>query len=539
MRKAKQFGVQLMPGFGQISPRALRHQLNSGMCVVVDVYFARCEVIVHLVCLHVCTGHSTYVSSYCIINLKIVTCISACGIVFCLFVHHTYQQIIKVSIFVCLYIADMAEDSDEDLESSQEEATDHSDHAYATPTTGQRSPPTFSPPPPPTSNPPSRYPRSPPSTPPPPPTTAPPPSTGLRSPPETSPPPPPTTAPPSSTGHLSPPETSPPPPPTTPPPPSTNSHSPFSTPSHQPTPPVTPRNHPVPQPRTPRKKRSTPDPDSPVPRPRSKVMSGSRISAELEGIDIKSPLTNEITDANRAGYEKHTSHLVGGVRLLPKDMNGHTSPKLRPVPKPRRPKPKRLDPVSSPASDESGGQQQEEKYVPRSAPVFHVGGSNDRINNGDFNTGANGALSSGEVSTAPRKAFRSGSAPDTRDIRTSNVSGIRSLWETGQISGNSSPTPSRGANNGLSKSASGALPGRSGHVTNHVSSAFMQGQGATTSSGSDQASMLQNLVNLRIRVNSIDKGDEAGMDRRKWSVGSNSSGSPSPSHAAPMVSDMV
>lgn len=193
--------------------------------------------------------------------------------------------------------------------------------------------------------------------------------------------------------------------------------------------------------------------------------------------------------------------------MLPKDMNSPASPKPRPVPKPRKVKPRKLDPSVNAIP------WYEAMDVPKSASYVQ-----------DY-----GGVGSGDEPI--KRTVRSGSAPEAGVAGMSHVTDIRSLWENGQTENVSreSPRHLNGASNGVSKNGAG-------HVTNY----YVPGNKIDTGGAIDKSSMLQNIVNLRIRANSINETDESsevGLNGRTFSVGSNcSSGSPSPSHAAPMVS---
>lgn len=252
----------------------------------------------------------------------------------------------------------------------------------------------------------------------------------------------------------------------------------------------------------------------------------------MKGEGNGTEISNGFGDEN----SKRGNHLVGGVQLLPQGASATpTSPKLRPVPKPRKPKPRKLEP--SARNGTMSWDLDDRRDVPKSAPYYMH-------------------QSNGSSKESSEKVSRSGSAPDTSEvIRTSHVTDIRSLWENKQTNSprghnpspqhrGSSPSPQHKGVSSSSNVAGGKgkeVPNRPGHVTNHVTNHYVPGKerNSRNSGAFDESSMLQNLINLRIRANSVDgeETEETGLDSRKWSVGSNcSSGTPSPSHAAPMVS---
>lgn len=286
-----------------------------------------------------------------------------------------------------------------------------------------------------------------------------------------------------------------------------------------PAPPISPRTsapnkpHPVPRPRHSRtaltgKQIELGSPaaksPSPLPRHRSKN-SRDHADGNLFPAAGKSPLSGE-TEIG----DSHTTHLVGGVKLLPNGVNS-TTPILKPVPKPRRPRVQRKD-VNSGGSETTG--------VPNSAHKQNGDSDNAKTISqlGSEDLGSEGDRETGRPDGMQTSLARSHSEERDRD----------GLHKGEGMSSQEGPYQPR-------------------HVTRHVT-----GNKITTSDDVDnQTSMSNNIAKLRLRANSIDEA-EAGLRGRAWSIGSNldtigkeertwsigSAGITSPSHAkngAPMV----
>lgn len=210
----------------------------------------------------------------------------------------------------------------------------------------------------------------------------------------------------------------------------------------------------------------------------------------------------------------HTTHVVSGAKLLPNGVNG-TTPNLKPVPKPRRPRVPRKD-VNSEGRTETTD-------VPNSAHHQQTGDS--EVTNNAKITSRLGSEDLGSEET---------SRPD--GVQTSPVISRIEEWN-GLHKGEGVTSQGEGGGN--------SRPNRPHHVTRHVT-----GNKITSSSDLDQSSMSENIAKLRLRANSIDEVEagvrgrsmdstsETGTEERTWSIGSAGITSPGHTknmHVAPMV----
>ena len=247
----------------------------------------------------------------------------------------------------------------------------------------------------------------------------------------------------------------------------------------------------------------------------------------MEVVPLRRDSVGERLDEMRQG-----SHLVGGVKLLPNGSAGDPlPPKLRPVPKPR-PRPRKSDPM------ENRELSAEIKSVSNGSNHTHSSEADDiNVMSGTSRvtterechvTERTGHVTAEEASHVTGRTSR----VTESDVRTSHVTDIRSLWENeGQHQ------HINGSSRHISKEA--VSHDQPGHTTSHVTIRSKIAASSGTADNTNRSSMIQNILNLRIRANSLDKGGEVssenGLERTR-SVGSNcSSGSPSPSHKAPMA----